>query len=236
MIGIGRLDVQCCDRLFGALEFLCVADKAKRAGNRVEVSDADVASNRNGAHDALQTPLFRHETVTVGDRLLDSRFVRLAEIDDLTAVVVVDAVDGTHQFGPAGADEATETEHLAFAHLERNVLQFAFGTEIFDLKDKLAVLLDHPVMRFIFGQFAADHQADDLGGRDLLTFKYRHQLAVAQYGHPVGEVVNFLHAVRDINDGNAFFLEHADDLEQPFAFGRGQRTGRLVHDHQRSLV
>ena len=75
-----------------------------------------------------------------------------------------------------------------------------------------------------------DHQPNDGVGADLQLIERAHQPAVAQHRDTVAERVNLVHAMRDVDDGEPFDAELADQREQPLALTRRQRGGRLVHD------
>ncbi len=85
-------------------------------------------------------------------------------------------------------------------------------------------------------QFVPDHQLDEpvvieVGGR-----AGRDPLPVAQDADVVGDLEHFVEVVRDVEDGDAAFLEALDGAEEPLDIGAGQRRRRLVEDEQVSLV
>ena len=54
--------------------------------------------------------------------------------------------------------------------------------------------------------------------------------AIAQDGHTVGELEDFIEAMGDINDTNAAGAQIANDGEEEAGFVAGKRRGRFVHD------
>ena len=85
-----------------------------------------------------------------------------------------------------------------------------------------------------------EQAAPDHGRDDGVFVQRRHGLgqhvpAVAQHGDAVGQLHHLVDAVRDVDDRDAVGGELADDREQPPAFARRQRRGRLVHDQDASL-
>ena len=61
-------------------------------------------------------------------------------------------------------------------------------------------------------------------------------LAVAQDGGAVGDAEDLVHAVRDVDDGDALAAKLADIVEQALDLVLGQRRGRLVeHQHLAGL-
>ena len=83
---------------------------------------------------------------------------------------------------------------------------------------------------------ASDHVADDSWRVDRGCFAREHELAIAQDGDPVGETFEFLHAVGDIDDGQALRFELRDDAEEFFALLLREDGGGLIHhdDSRRS--
>ena len=77
---------------------------------------------------------------------------------------------------------------------------------------------------------APDHQMRDFAGRGLGPSDRPHKLAVAEHGDAIGQAEDFVHLVRNIEDGDALAAEAFDDPKQPGDLGLGQRAGRLVHD------
>jgi hypothetical protein len=78
----------------------------------------------------------------------------------------------------------------------------------------------------------ADHVAHERGVIELPDRRGHDLAAVAQHGHPIGELEYLVEAVRDEEDEQALLLQCRDDPEQAVAFGRRQYRGRLVEDQQ----
>ena len=122
-----------------------------------------------------------------------------------------------------------EPEDLAPAQLEADVADRAAPVQVADLQDDLRV----GVLRELRGGLEdgpADHHADDrldrrLGGLDRVDVA-----AVAHHGHPVGDLLELLEAVRDVDHARPPLAQVADDPEELVDLGVGQRGRRLVHD------
>ncbi len=73
------------------------------------------------------------------------------------------------------------------------------------------------------------HQVDtEKLTREVLT----HELAVAQHGHSVADLIDLIEEVRDENDGHPALFELADDPEQLGALIEIEAGGRFVqHQH-----
>ena len=84
-------------------------------------------------------------------------------------------------------------------------------------------------------QRAADHHGDDLRhgragrhGVDVAT--------VAQYGDAVGNALDLIHLVRDVDNAHALAFEFADDAKQLLNLSVVERRRGLVHDQHAALV
>ena len=60
-------------------------------------------------------------------------------------------------------------------------------------------------------------------------------LTISKHSHRIGYRQDFLHAMRDIDDRNAFLRQFANHLKQAVRFVDGQRRGRFVHDQDPRL-
>ena len=77
---------------------------------------------------------------------------------------------------------------------------------------------------------ASDHEPNDGVGADLRLVERAHECAVAQHSNPVAERIHLVHAVRDIDDSEAFGAQLADQGEQSLALASRERRRWLVHD------
>ena len=55
-------------------------------------------------------------------------------------------------------------------------------------------------------------------------------LAIAQDGQPVGDLLDLLQTMRDVDDPRARFAETANVVEKQSDLPRGERRGRLIQD------
>ena len=69
-------------------------------------------------------------------------------------------------------------------------------------------------------QVAAHHHAHHDLGRHLVARDGAHVGSIAQDGDTVAQLVDFRHAVRDVDDRQAFAAELAHDVEQLLGFAR----------------
>ena len=148
---------------------------------------------------------------------------------DLAGVHLVCAEHGARHFRPARAHQPGKTQDLAFAHDEVHVLDEAPPIQVAHLQHDFVVRgrSGRPVA---LEQGAADHHRDDglhAGGRG------RHGVdvpAVAHHGYAVGNSLELVHLVRDVDDADSVALELADDAEEIVDFRIVQRGGGLIHD------
>ena len=86
------------------------------------------------------------------------------------------------------------------------------------------------MLRGILFHFAANHLLNDTLGIGFNNAFSGNVAAIAQNCDAVAQLENFLHAVRDINDGNAALLQLGQQLKKILAFFHRKRTGRFIHD------
>ena len=60
--------------------------------------------------------------------------------------------------------------------------------------------------------------------------------AIAEDGDAVAQEENFLHAVADVEDADAFGFELADDAEEDFGFAGGEAGRGFIHDEKAAFV
>ena len=78
------------------------------------------------------------------------------------------------------------------------------------------------------GHLAVDHALDDIVGREVFCLVGGDPLAVAHDGDFVGNTLDLVHLVGDINDADALLAQAAHDAEQMLDLLAGQRRCRFV--------
>ena len=81
------------------------------------------------------------------------------------------------------------------------------------------------------GNLAADHHFDELSLVEVLGVARTDVLTVAVNADTVADGEDFVHTVRNIDNGNALSGQAADMLEQQLDLTVGDSGGRLVHDN-----
>ena len=83
---------------------------------------------------------------------------------------------------------------------------------------------------------APDDALDDLGGRHLAQPLGEQPLSVAQDGDAVGNPVNLVHPVRDVDDRDSARFQSFDQLEQCLCLVFGEAGGWFVHDQHLGVL
>ena len=135
---------------------------------------------------------------------------------------------------PPGAEQARQAHDLAVAQRKR-CRGNPVGGEVADLERERRIG-GRPAGIGLEGKLAPDHQPDELLLRHLRRLADAGDAAILHDRHPVGDLEDLGHAVRDIDDRNPLRGEAPDGAEKMAALVDGQRRGRLVEDEQLQLV
>ncbi|MFT3849035.1 MAG: hypothetical protein QM739_10210 [Propionivibrio sp.] len=185
--------------------------------------------DRHRQHGALQLAVFRHEANALTHGIGRMRHAqRLAALEDFARRLAGDAEHALRDLGAAGADEAGKADDFALAHFNIDVFEQAGAIEMLDLE--MDVVLWRQLLRKERGHFAADHHGDDVVLDAGLRVQVADRLAVLDDGDVVGDAEEFLQTVRDVEDGDAAFLQARQVFEQHVHFRVGEHGGRLVED------
>ena len=233
--GVARADVEALRQLRRAVAGRRVVEES-RAGALGERRQREVALGREVEHDAVVTPVTRHEHDTRLEGRGGARRAEAAARERQVARVTVQAHQGLGQLGGAGAEQPGDAEDLAGAHVEVDTVH--------DRPDAQAAAAQH---RFGRGGGAAggvevvdlapDHQADHLAaaigvdGVDASDVE-----TAAQDRHPVADAGDLAEVVRDVQARDAAVAQAPDDAEQLLRLGAGERGGGLVEDDEARVV
>src|SRR5438309_321747 len=135
--------------------------------------------------------------------------------------------DGMGDLCLAGADQSRDPQNLTPMDDKTDVAEEPLSRQPPDVQDRAAQR--HILLGEFLGQLPADQQADELVHRQLRNGVGPHALSVAQHGHAVRNLENFLQPVRDVDDPDATGPEVTDEPEQPLCFLHGQCRGWFVH-------
>ena len=82
---------------------------------------------------------------------------------------------------------------------------------------------------------APGHQLDEFAFGDVARLDGGDLASIAEHGDAVADLLEFLDAVRHIDDADAGALEPADQREQVLRLGLGERGGRFIQNEQTHL-
>ena len=119
---------------------------------------------------------------------------------------------------------------------EADVLHHLARVEVFHLQHHGCIRCHHALGLGILVNHAADHHVDDVVLGAVLGDQRADIAAVAHDGDAVGDDLDLVHTVRDINDAQLLIAQVADDLEQLLDLRLRQRRGGLVKDDDLGLV
>ncbi len=144
---------------------------------------------------------------------------------NLAAVAAVDAGGGADELALAFALDAGKADDLACMRDEIDVIEAAPA----QTPDRQQRSADRCRLRWKdLPQRPARDQRDDFRRRDHVGRPAVDDLAVAHHRDAIGQLVDFVQPVRDIDDTDAITLELADEVEQLAYIGVLQRLRRLV--------
>jgi hypothetical protein len=86
--------------------------------------------------------------------------------------------------------------------------------------------------RVLGGDVASDHQLDDFGGRAGALVERLDMPAVAEHRGPVGQRIDLVHAMRDVENGHALRLQAREQRIDFLDVGAGQGRSRFVENEE----
>lgn len=233
LVRVGGADVELLHILVDDLVRFLLRDRLEHAANRLQ-GDEDVLTHRQVADDAFVSTVLRG----VGDAVLQ-RGVRIVDGDTVAVELVgagfglVRAVEQTSEFGASGAEQSRETHDLAGVDVEVGRLDGALAARALDGHDRLlvradgtALLLGADLAEFLGA--LADHHADELVARRVLGHDLLDELAVAQDGQTVGDLIDLVKEVGDEQDRHTGIAHLAHDGEEVTDLVGVERGGRFV--------
>ena len=185
-------------------------------------------------HQAQGQPVLGH----VGDAVRD-RVPIAADRDRHALQAYLAAAGGAHaeqrqrKLGATRTEQAGHAEDFAGSQIEGDAGEVAIARQVLHGKhDRGAGQIGNirRVMKVPAGHQRAKPAAGHLGGRVGPELA-----AVAQHGHPVGNVQHLVQAVADKDDGDPPPRQFAGQRQQRIDLVARERGGRLVHDDQPRL-
>lgn len=236
LLGAGGLDPQPLHEDVDDAVLLGAGDDAA-PGEPGHRGEHDVLADGEAGDDALGLAVLgEHADARADGRGRGGAAEALAVDGDLAAVQGQRAGQRLRGLAAAGAQQSAESQHLTGVQLDGYVVQLVAAVEAGGGEDGGAGCV------VSFGGEAGEAVAPDLGHvaaehhRDQLHVFQRGQFAgvdvaaVAQDGDPVADAVELVHAVADVEDGDALAAQVLDDPEEGLDLAGLQRRGGFVHD------
>lgn len=197
----------------------------------------DVLADREAGHDAFGLAVLGQQADARPDGAGGGEAAQGASADAQFAGVQREgAGQGLRGLTAAGAEESAEAEHLARVQRQGDVVELmitgeagrgeyggaggvvAFGGEVGEAR---AAHLGH---------VAAQHHRDELHAVEVGEVTGVDVPTVAEHGDPVADPVELVHAMADVEHGDAACAQVLDDPEEGLDLAGLQRGGGLVHD------
>ncbi|CAM2160699.1 hypothetical protein PT2222_80283 [Paraburkholderia tropica] len=233
-VAIARLDRELLDVVVGQRAFALRVEQEARGAEMAARADVQVVGHRGDRHDAFLLAILGTQRHARPHRVARTREIHALAVEfDVTRARALGAVEQLHQFGTSRADEPEEADDLAAPRLERHGFGEPRTHQPFRLdqhRTGLACAIAVDVL-----DRAPHHRRDqpiavEVGDR----IESLDALAVAEHRHAVAQLVDFVHAVRDVDDRAAVRAQRVDDAKEVFGFARRERTRRFVEgDHAR---
>ena len=130
----------------------------------------------------------------------------------LPAVTMVEAEQAAGEFGAAGADEAEEPKDFTAPQFERDAARQISTMDIGRAQNHFA---ESVVGAGVHGiDRPADHLFDERFGGRIGDEPSADGGAVPQHGIAIGDLVNLIQEVADVDDGEPLVAQLADHFEQ----------------------
>lgn len=222
------------DGVQGHVQFALFVNGRAGAPDDIVVGQGHVAGGGQQRDESLAPAVLRHKAHPCPDALFGAGAEsRLPVKGKSPGGNGVDAVDSPHQFGAPGADEPADAQDLPFVQGETHVLEVAQVAQMFHLQQFFPLGLPHGLDGTgTFVHHLADHMLDHLAGVDLVMVQHHFIVAVPQHRQPVGQAVDFLQPVADVDDGYPLLPQLFDDGEQGLRLFAREGGRGFVHDQQ----
>ena len=160
---------------------------------------------------------------------------------ELARVGAVDAAEEARELRAAGSEEAGEADDLARGDRQVGRVHRTAAPELRRLHEGRGIRFvdDHRAGALLEvverGELLADHLLHEVDAQQLLDEVLPHELAVAQHGEAVADLVHLVEEVRDEEDRDALLLQRADDAEELGDLVGVEARGGLVEDEHLRL-
>ena len=153
---------------------------------------------------------------------------------DLAGLGSVGTVEQSYELGAPRPEQPGDPDHLAVVDVDVGRLERAAPADAGRSQDGCAGAVDLAVgdrrqCRELV-QLPADHLRDELTARKVVHGVFADELAVAQHGDAVGDLVHLIEEVADEENGDSAGAQVANDREQLLHLTPVQARGRLIED------
>ena len=160
---------------------------------------------------------------------------------EFALVGAVDAAEQSRELGAPRAEQPGEAHDLAGRDGQVGRIDRAAATEALGVHEDRGIRFvdDHRAGALLEvvedGELLADHLLHEVDAQQLLDEVLPHELAVAQHGEAVADLVHLVEEVRDEEDRDALLLQRADDAEELGDLVGVEARGGLVEDEHLRL-
>lgn len=236
LLGARRLDPQPSHEDVDDAVLFAAGDHTE-AGEPRHGGQHDVLAHGEAGHDAFGLAVLGQQADPGTDGTGRAGAAQFPSADrDVTGIQAEHSGEGLRRLAAAGAEQPAEPEHFAAVQRQGHVVELVAPVESGGGEYGGACRV---VLRAAqaggsgaagLGQIAAEHhrdeprpvEADEVAGVDVA--------AVAEHGDAVADPVELVHAVADVEDGDALAAQVPDDVEEGLDLARFQRGGGFVHD------
>ena len=120
-------------------------------------------------------------------------------------------------------------------HLKRNVINGVWNLNAADLQRYFSDMAFSPGKFLI--QCPANNHVNDfihIGGFAIINFS--REWSVSKYGGPITNLLDFLHAMRNVDKSHAFFLQGGNNMEKILNLIFWKRRGRFIQNNDRRIL
>ena len=149
---------------------------------------------------------------------------------------VTDTEDAFHELRSLRSDQSAEAENLSLSDGEAHSAERLLVNRriVLHFHDGLADFV--MVFRIDVTEFPSHHLRNNLLCRHLLRRPRSDVGTVPHDGDVVGNPLDFIHFVGNVNHGDALLLQVSHDLKEELHFLIGKRGSRLVEDDDLCIV
>ena len=156
----------------------------------------------------------------------------LSHNGNFSALLRVRAENSPRGFGTSCAHQSGEAQDLALPEFKADILHHSSGIQVFHLQYDRRILRNHTVCLRLLVNDTSYHHVDDIFLGAVLSYQCSHIASVPHDGNTVGDDLDLVHTVRDVDNAEILLAKITDDVEQIRNFLLRQSGGGLIKDDQ----